>query len=132
MHTFDWDFAIFALCLGYTLTVLIETPVLLLGLSSSHSRSRRIGAGLLLTAFTYPFVAIVFPYFLDPATSAFAYKSVSEIFAPLAECALFWMVFRKVASWDKTQRRRDFAVITVANLISFSIGELITVAIRNA
>jgi hypothetical protein len=44
---------------------------------------------------------------------------VAETFAPLAECALFWLAFGKEAT------RRDFVVIVIANLASFLAGEII-------
>jgi len=44
---------------------------------------------------------------------------VAETFAPLAECALFWLAFGKQATW------RDFGVIVIANLASFVAGEVI-------
>ena len=47
------------------------------------------------------------------------FLSVAETFAPLAECALFWLAFGKEATW------RDFVVIVIANLASFLMGEVI-------
>ena len=44
---------------GYLLTVVVELPVLLVGLSRRHSIRDRILAGLALTAFTYPIVVCV-------------------------------------------------------------------------
>jgi hypothetical protein len=44
---------------------------------------------------------------------------VAEVFAPVAECLLFWLAFGKESRW------RDFGVIVVANLASFLIGTLI-------
>jgi hypothetical protein len=41
------------------------------------------------------------------------------VFAPVAECALFWLAFGKEARW------RDFVAIVVANLASFLLGEVI-------
>jgi hypothetical protein len=52
------------------------------------------------------------------------YLLVAEIFAPVAECALFWLVFRvKLVRLRETLR--SFAVITLANLLSFACGELL-------
>ena len=104
--------------LGYLLTIAIETPVLFFGLSAHHSKLRRIGAGVWLTACTYPIVVLVLPLLMiDQPRSVFL--MVAETFAPLAECALFWLAFGKEATW------RDFAVIVVANLASFLIGEVV-------
>jgi len=47
------------------------------------------------------------------------YLLVAELFAPVAECTLFWLAFGKEAKW------RDFGVIVVANLASFLAGEVI-------
>jgi hypothetical protein len=44
---------------------------------------------------------------------------VAETFAPVAECVLFWLAFGKDATW------RDFAVIVIANLASFGLGEVV-------
>jgi hypothetical protein len=101
--------------LGYVLTVLIETPVLLVGLSSTHPLWRKLFAGLWLTACTYPIVVLVMPLLLTDRT---LYLVVAETFAPVAECALFYLAFRN-ASW------RDFAAIVIANLASFGIGALV-------
>ena len=95
---------------GYSLSVLIETPVLLVGLSRQHSLRTKIFAGLWLTACTYPIVILTLP----PLTGRF-YLPVAETFAPAAECILFATV-TKDWSW------RDMAAITVANLASFLIG----------
>jgi hypothetical protein len=47
--------------LGYLFTILIETPVLLIGLSRRHSIRQRLFAGVWLTACTYPIVVLVMP-----------------------------------------------------------------------
>src|SRR3712207_3950792 len=79
-----WHF----LPLGYLLTVAIETPVLLLGLSPRRPTRRRLLAGLWLTACTYPVVVLVLPVVFGGASRA-AYILTAEVFAPAAECALF-------------------------------------------
>ena len=104
--------------IGYLLTIAIETPILLLGLSAHHPKPRRILAGLWLTACTYPIVILVLPLLLMQRSETL-YIVVAETFAPLAECLLFWLAFGKEAKW------RDFAVIVIANLASFLIGEII-------
>ena len=102
--------------IGYLLTVLIETPVLLIGLSPRHSTSRRVAAGLWLTACTYPMVVLVFPILIQGAAGRGWYLLVAETFAPLAECLLFrqLLISRPAAS---RATRRDYAVITLANLV---------------
>ena len=52
--------------LGYLLTILIETPVLCIGLSSRHPLKRKLLAGVWLTACTYPIVTLVLPLLFAP------------------------------------------------------------------
>src|SRR5436189_50047 len=109
---------------GYVLSVALETPVLLVGLSSRHSWARRLIAGVWLTACTYPIVILVLPLLIwRPMGEAgyWPYVAVAEIFAPAAECGLFWAAFW----WDKTRETRtsreqgdfarDMGAIVVAN-----------------
>ncbi len=103
--------------IGYLLTIAIETTILLLGLSSHHPKRRRLFAGLWLTACTYPIVILVLPLLLMQRSETL-YIVVAETFAPLAECLLFWLAFGKETKW------RDFAVIVIANISSFLIGEI--------
>jgi hypothetical protein len=109
-----WHF----LPIGYLLTIAIETPILFFGLSPHHSKPRRVFAGLWLTACTYPIVVLVLPLLLIDHSRAF-FLLIAETFAPVAECLLFWLAFEKETTW------RDFAVILVANLTSFLVGEVI-------
>ena len=104
--------------LGYLLTIAIETPILFFGLSAYHSNRRRIGAGVWLTACTYPIVVLVLPLLMFNQSRTL-FLLVAETFAPLAECALFWLAFGKQVTW------RDFGVIVIANLASFAAGEII-------
>lgn len=114
-----WSF----LPLGYALTVSIEAPLLLVGLSRRHSLGRRIFAGLWLTACTYPIVVLVLPLLIDARAHHGLYLLVAETFAPAAECALFWAAFGGRASDGATWR--DGAAIVAANLASFLTGELV-------
>ena len=111
------------LFVGYLLTVAVETPVLVLLLSRHHALRHRLFAGLWLTACTYPVVVLVLPPLFADASRA-AYLLVAETFAPAAECALFYLAFGGKGSAGAT--RRDFAVIVVANLLSFLAGEVLT------
>ena len=110
--------------LGYLLTILIETPVLCVGLSRRHSLNRKLLAGVWLTACTYPIVTLVLPL-LFKASSRVTYLLVAETFAPVAECALFWLAFGTQEELGKTSMWRDFITIILANLASFGIGEAI-------
>lgn len=108
---------------GYLLSILIETPVLLVGLSSRHSWKRRLFAGVWLTACTYPIVTLVLPLLLASYSRAL-YLVVAETFAPVAECLLFWLAFRRNEPIDASIWR-DFAAIVLANLASFLGGEVV-------
>ena len=104
---------------GYLFTVVVEGSVLLVGLSRVHPIKHRLFAGVWLTACTYPVVWLVLPPLFEPlAENRWAYLVVAEVFAPAAECLLFWLAFEK-ATW------RDLATIVVANLLSFGLGEVV-------
>jgi hypothetical protein len=109
--------------LGYLLTILIETPILCLGLSRRHPLNRKLLAGIWLTACTYPIVTLVLPLLFTPDQRAL-YLVVAETFAPVAECALFWWAFGKTEEVGKASIWRDFITIIVANLASFGAGEV--------
>jgi len=112
--------------LGYLLTILVETPVLLVGLSRRHSWKRRLWAGVWLTACTYPIVALVLPVFFS-SSSRILYLVVAETFAPVAECLLFWLAFGEKEHVGKLCMRRDFMAIVIANLASFGVGEVLNI-----
>ena len=107
---------------GYALSILIEMPILLVGLSQRHSLRRRLFAGAWLTACTYPIVVLVLPSVIPGPR--WAYLLVAETFAPAAECALFWAAFGERSLWGQPSMQRDFLAIILANLASFGIGEL--------
>jgi hypothetical protein len=114
-----WHFLPF----GYLLSILIETPILLVGLSSRHSWKRRLLAGVWLTACTYPIVTLVLPLIMANY-SRVLYLVVAETFAPVAECLLFWLAFRRNEPIDGSIWR-DFAAIVLANLASCLVGEVV-------
>jgi len=115
-----WHF----LPLGYLLTILIETPILIVGLSRRHALKRKVLAGVWLTACTYPIVVLVLPV-LFAQQSRTVYLLVAETFAPLAECILFWLAFGSPEEAGKPSMWRDFIAIILANLASFGVGELL-------
>jgi hypothetical protein len=115
-----WHF----LPLGYLFSILIETPVLLIGLSRRHPIKRRLFAGLWLTACTYPIVVLVLPFALAGFSRA-SYLVVAEVFAPVAECALFWLAYGESEQVGRASMWRDFGAIVIANLASFLGGELL-------
>ena len=112
------------LLIGYPFTILIETPVLLLGLSQRHSSKRRIFAGVWLTACTYPIVVLVMPLMFG-GVSRTIYLAVAETFAPVAECVLFWLAYGKAEELGKRSMWQDLATIVIANLASFLAGEVL-------
>jgi hypothetical protein len=121
MTSFDlWLF----LPLGYLVTILIETPILVLGVSARHSFRRKLFAGVWLTACTYPIVILVLPRVLAHA-SRMVYLVTAETFAPVAECVLFWFAFGKDEELGKFSMWRDFGAILSANLASFVTGEIL-------
>jgi hypothetical protein len=130
----------------YLTTVLLETPVLLVGLSRRHPLLRRLFAGVWLNACSYPIVYIVLPAAFELAGLSIRPASeggqrplfllVAEVFAPVAECALFYAAFwsggsqaaREVPpSGGRFALWQDMAVIVLANLVSFVPLELIRV-----
>ena len=109
---------------GYLVTVLIETPFLLVGLPRPLTFRQKLLCGLWLTACTYPIVILVLPaIFLD--NSRALYLVVAETFAPVAECALFWFVYRRNELLSTGAWVQAFAAIVIANLASFGIGEVL-------
>lgn len=103
-----WQFLFF----GYALSVMVEGPVLLFGLSPRHSVSVKLFASFWLTACTYPMVILALPALLPRAY----YIPVAEIFAAIAESALFAELFRGRWTW------RDMIAIAAANVASFVFG----------
>lgn len=114
----------FFLPFGYLTTILIESPILLVGLAKAIPRRRRLLCGVWLTACTYPIVVLVLPAILFDQSRAL-YLAVAETFAPLGECFLFWLAFRGERSLEGSGWICSFAAIIVANLASFGIGELL-------
>jgi hypothetical protein len=110
--------------LGYLLSILIETPVLLIGLSRRHPIKRRLFAGVWLTACTYPIVVLVMPLALANFSRA-KYLVAAETFAPVAECILFWLAYGDREHVGKPSMWRDLGAIIVANLASFLGGEVL-------
>jgi hypothetical protein len=109
--------------LGYLLTILIETPILIVGLSHRHPFKRKLLAGVWLTACTYPIVTLVLPLLFSPEARTI-YLIVAETFAPVAECVLFWLAFGEKEYIGEPGVWRDFIAIILANLASFGVGEV--------
>ena len=124
-YSYLWSF----LFKGYCITIMIEIPVLLIGLSCSHKLKNRLFAGFWLTACTYPIVILVLPVLFSielSNTRYIWYLIVAETFAPIAECVLFRFVYHQTPEWMgeelRKSRWRDYGVIVFANITSFSIG----------
>ncbi len=110
--------------LGYLVTILIETPILFFGLSQKLTTRQKLACGVWLTACTYPIVVLVLPAIFFGQSRAL-YLLVAEIFAPVAECILFWLAFRGRDILEKGDWTRSFAAIVIANLASFGVGEIL-------
>lgn len=110
--------------IGYPLTIAIETPILLLGLSPRHRFARRLFAGIWLTACTYPVVVVALGPLREHSNTW--YLIVAETFAPVAECILFWLAFGERAQRWRRSMWWDFAAITLANVTSFAVGEMMS------
>ena len=65
--------------IGYLTTILIETPVLLLGLSPKATFKQKLMCGIWLTACTYPIVVLVLPALLQDF-SRDLYIWIAELF----------------------------------------------------
>jgi hypothetical protein len=110
---------------GYLTTILIETPILIFGLSPKLSLKQKLLCGIWLTACTYPIVVLVLPaIFLDYSNNHY-YLPVAETFAPVGECFFFWLVFRGRNLLETNDWIRSLVAIVLANLASFGIGEII-------
>ena len=109
---------------GYLLTILIETPILFLGLPASLTRQQKLLCGVWLTACTYPVVVLVLPaiFFGMPR---WQYLAVAETFAPVAEWFIFWVAFRSKGLLDMNGWIRSLVTIVIANLASFGAGEVL-------
>jgi len=120
MQINPWHFLI----IGYLLTISVEIPILMLGLSPRHSWKERLFAGFWVNACSYPIVVLVLPeVFRD---SRMLYIIVAETFAPVSECLLFWFAFGKRGEFWRRSTGRDFATIVLANLASFGVGEMMS------
>lgn len=103
---------------GYALTVLLETPVLWVGLGRTHGTRTRLLAAAWMTGVTYPIVAVALPVLLWPHATYLTYLGVAESFAMLVEMALF--------RWRWQGAPRDLAVVALANLVSAVVGGVLT------
>src|SRR6476660_4891266 len=101
--------------LGYLVTIAIETPILVVGLSRQHSLRRRLFAGIWLTACTYPIVTLVLPLVLSDYSRR-TFLAVAEVFAPVVACLLFCLSLEWRSGARQRQITRDFVVIIIANL----------------
>ena len=108
---------------GYLLTILVETPILIVGLSRKVSLKQKLLCGIWLSACTYPIVVLVMPM-LFAGWQRWQYLIVAETFAPAAECTLFWLAFRDEGILNSREWIECFVAIVIANLASFGVGEI--------
>lgn len=132
MSTIDtlWSFLI----PGFFTTIAIETPVLLFCLSKRHPLQQKLFAGIGLTAFTYPFVVLIFPILIWEPFGRPVYLAVAEFFAPLTECLLFYWFWIRLKNIEEAtlpllnrSNVRDFLSIILANLCSFIPFEILQI-----
>jgi len=105
---------------GYLTTVLIEACVLVPGLAGSVPIRERLLFSALLTAFTYPFVVIVFPLWLN-SHGRLVTLIVAETFAPMAEVFLLRFAINQPL---RSRLDRNAVAVITANVVSFGVGEL--------
>lgn len=110
--------------IGYLFSILIETPVLIVGLSPKVTFKQKLAFGAWLTACTYPIVVLVLPVIFF-GQSRFLYLLVAETFAPVGECFLFWLAMRNKGVLEKGDWVRCMIAIIIANLASFGGGEIL-------
>ncbi len=108
---------------GYLGSVLVETPVLVWGLSRKHALKDRLLAGFWLTGCTYPVIVLLIPQWVDVHAQRMAYVAASESFAALAECAIFWWTFDRGTGGTRAWAQ-DMGTIWMANLLSWAVGAL--------
>jgi len=120
-----YDDYLLLMCVSYLVTIAIETPILVVGLSRRHPMRHRLFAGVWLTACTYPVLWLVLPRFIDPFYQKALYLLVGETFVPLAECLLFWLAFGRAEPRTRSAFIQDMIVIVLANLASFGAGMLL-------
>jgi hypothetical protein len=109
---------------GYFFSISIETPILIALLSSRHPIKHKLFAGFWLTACTYPILWLVLPQLIDPNAHRDLYLAVGETFVPIAECLLFWLAFGRTEPRSRLATLQDMAVVVLANLASFGLGEV--------
>jgi hypothetical protein len=115
---------LFQMLVGYLFTISIETPVLVACVSRRHPIRHRLFAGAWLTACTYPILWLVLPQWIDPGEQRTLYLVVGETFVPIAECFLFWLGFGRTEPRSRAATVQDIAAVTLANLLSFGLGEV--------
>src|SRR5436190_14758316 len=86
---------------GYLLTILVETPILLVGLSPKISFKQKLLCGIWLTACTYPIFILVLPTLLNGFPRRH-YFTVAETFARTGEAFIFWLAFRSRSFFSNT------------------------------
>ncbi|MCO6455361.1 MAG: hypothetical protein J5I93_08670 [Pirellulaceae bacterium] len=117
---------------GFALTVAVETPVLVIGLSRRHSLGRRLFCGMWLTACSYPIVVLVLPPLVWSRFGELPYVVTAELVAVGLEVLLFWLAFGPRGGERMgavpSALARDLAAIVAANAASFLLGEALTAA----
>lgn len=121
--------------MAWLLTVAVEGAVLWHLLHPMHAPRTRWFAAAWLSACTLPLVHFGFPALRAFGVPDAAWIALAEVFAPLAECALFALVVAPLSLGPlcatrcgglAVMHRRDAAAIVIANVASFTVGLLVS------
>ncbi len=108
--------------LGLALSILVETVVLITGLSLEHRMQHRLFAGVALTLCSYPVIALGLPMLMLLGQPRSTYLWVGETTAALIELLVFTLAFEVKSP---QHRVRNLTVVFFANMASFAIGEVV-------
>jgi len=112
----------------YLALVLAGSPILGFGMSSAHSRPRRLLAALWVGVCGFPLAVFIPGVVLTPTnTVSFMLAVVAGLVAAAAivEGALYWVFFKRRQRSQDVSWRRDVAAIIGANLAVIAMGRLI-------
>ena len=110
----------------YLFTILIETPVLLVGVSRRHALAARLFAGVWLTACSYPVLWLVLPKLTRSTpigTMQGLGSAVGKAGVAIMECGLFYLAFDS-GTRSRSATLQDMIAVTAANLASWGLGEV--------
>lgn len=101
---------------AYIITLAVETAMLYMLLYPRYSRGLIVRNSLIVNTITLPFVWFVFPPLLGPLFGYAIQLAASELFALMAEAAMYIRLFPMMEARDA------ILVSFICNLCSFVIG----------